>query len=127
MPMMHPCVKVQNAGHVFGIDDLKIHDIIQPVLASTVPVVQRDGQGVLSPAEQAIQSEFYFEDISGIKLSKVALLEPCIGAVHVHTDAIANENAGDGASGCTIELPGDADADHVAAAECAARFAGAVG
>lgn len=125
--MAYAGVEVQNTCDILRVDDLKIQHFINPVLTSPVPMLRGDRQCVFPPAEQAIQFEFYFEDIARFKPPEVALFETRVRAEDVHADPIADQNASYGAVYTAIELPSQKDANGVAAPKCATRFTMAVG
>ena len=62
---MYPGIEVENPRYVLRIDNLKIQDVIEPVLTESVPMLRRDGQRIFLAAQKAIEFEFHFHGLAG--------------------------------------------------------------
>src|SRR6266567_3738910 len=119
-------VQIQNAGYVLGVDDVEVDNVVEPIVTPAIPMLRRDSQRILSPAEQTIKFEFYFEDVSRFKLSQVVIFQTCVRAEHVDAYAITNQNAGNRVQGTASEPAKDSNPHDVTGMEGATRFAVAV-
>src|ERR1051326_6929672 len=124
--MVHTRVQVHYARDILRVDDLEIHDLIDPILTAAVPILRCNCERVLSAAEEAIQLKFYFENITGFKPSEIALFKPGVGSKHAHADAAANQYAGHGVIHRAIEPGCYENANRVAAPKCTTRFTAAI-
>lgn len=72
--MAHPRVQVEHARNFLGVDHLKVHYIVQPVVAAAVPVLYRDSQRIFAAAQQTIKFELDFQSVARFEIAENALL-----------------------------------------------------
>src|SRR5438270_11465618 len=109
--MAHSCVQVQDSCNVLGVDHGEIQNVIEPILAESVPVLSRNGQCILLAAQQAIELEFDLEGFSRLESPQVNVFETGISAKHIRADPVADENANHGFGNCVTKCGHDSNDD----------------
>ena len=91
--MAHPRIQVQHTRDIFRILHSEIDHVVQPILAQTVPVLNRYGHCIFLAAKQTIQFKFDFDFFPRLKIAEFGVFQTRVGSENIHADAVPNQNA----------------------------------
>src|SRR5580698_1581078 len=120
--MAHARIQVQYARYIFCILDAKIEDIVQPILAQTVPVLYRDRHGIFLAAEQAIHLKLDFDFVARFKVPELGAFQATVRSKNVHADAITDQDTNHRVCDSLLKCRTDAQHNGFAGTESVADF-----
>src|ERR1022692_105760 len=98
-------------------------DVIQPVVTGPIGALRGHGQGVLLGREPAGELEIPLQLVARLVAAEVLLFDARVGAVDIHADAVADEDADHGIAGRMMKAAAEAHGDGFAAAHRSHRIA----